>query len=688
MDSGIGNVSPIFTLPPELLEQVIILLSQDSTSGSHSISALSKTSKHFYYVIYHPAAPRTDHHLWREIFLKSFDDARSALNRHSQVFHSGDEEETEEEEFDWEEEYKARILSSRVLMSSSPSDADSSLTLKSLRTIERILETSLPFPLGTTITITFGNNQTSSSNSNSDSTTPPSQINWSEYPAFPPLVLLLASKPSHIKATYRRPSEDDEDHPLLGPYREGDGTASFDLEHGENGFHHVFESENCLWVEKQLGTNGYPLRLTRRIMGDSNIFPHLVFRPSDLDAKGDWDRSEEGRIFCKLVAFTGFLPIPKPASYDADLAAVTSEREDDSGGSGNLPETTTQQGASAFFTFPEDDDMVDPEYADADGAGGRESSLSASDAQVPDEMDDGDSSAHDATVVIAPALDDGVTRDLDADMNPADRDDSDLPHQYEPIPINPPHEPSTDDDDNDDDTESHTPPSPPPASTSPIRFPTREEQFTSARKWARRVVYDLKCLVRDRGYGPFMSLKVPNSNEGPKVGRNDVEADEDEDEDGDDDFDALIPFVHLLGPHLLGHHDLPNPSPSSQEDYDIDPCSPNSISTQLKPDWTWLAAARIVVEANLQDMLFRSNVNPNLQPPDEGGDAQNGLNQVLEQAGEALRRMEGLRMGGAPNYWNLWKGKDEGKGKSKELTEESWDWDWAGVTGIWRSVCL
>ena len=651
----------ILTLPPELLERVIILLSQDNTLGPHSISALSKTSKHFYNVIYHPVAKRTDNYLWRGIFLQSFDDPRSALNRCSQAF------DEEEDKFDWEEEYKARIFTSRVLMSSS--DADSSLTYKLLRTIERILDTSLPFPLGTTITITLTYSSSSSANPISTTTSSPSQMDWSKYPAFPPLVLLLASKPSHIKATYKRTSDDDyTEYPLLGPYRQSNDTIAFDSDHEEKGFHHIFESVNCQWVEKLLGAKGYPLRLTRRIIGDSNLFPsHFALRssPYDQSTKGDWNQSKEGKSFFKLVTFTGFLPIPKPVLYEADLAAARDGTKDNIDGNENLFGTSTQWG---FVDF-EDLDMEGNEYTNTDEAEeveGRGHTLNVSGGRDPNGMAGGSS----MNIVTG-----DITQDIGADMGPNSRNGSNLPYQYEPIPINPLHEPSLD-----EDTGSYT--SAPTSSKTPP-FPTREAQFTSARKWARRVVYDLRSLTRESGYGPFMSLKVPNSDGGTDVSWNDVETDGEV--DGDDDFDTLLPFTQLLAPH---HHNPSHPSSFSQDAYDVDPCSPNSVSPQLKPNWTWLAAARIVVEANLQDMLIHGNRDPNLLPPNEGGGSQNGSNRVLEQVGEALRRLEGLRMGGAPNYWRFWKGGDERMRKGEEVAEEDWDWDWAGVTGVWRSVRL
>lgn len=225
-------------------------------------------------------------------------------------------------------------------------------------------------------------------------------------------------------------------------------------------------------------------------------------------------------------------------------------------------------------------------------------------------------------------------------------------------------------------------------------YPTENEQCSSARCMARRTVYDLRFLRPDRLYGPFMvqssdahtnqpaedglrrSLRLARVNQEAEDEANDPDyvyngstPSSDEDEDDSPDEADIYPLVNLItADHRTGS---PSQFPSSDT---------------LKPDWTWLAGARIVVEANLQDMMASNN-------PQVDGHAVREFNALIE----SMKRMEGLRMGGAPKFWNEeWPGVDtklggggsideKGKGKSKALAdEERQGWDWAGVTGLWK----
>ena len=102
---------------------------------------------------------------------------------------------------------------------------------------------------------------------------------------------------------------------------------------------------------------GYPLRFTRRIIGDSLLTSS--FAPPRLSMKGDWDRTGEGKSFIKLATFTGFLPIPKPESYGTDLATGGDRTKGGVVRSGNMFGTTTQRG----FVDLEDLDMENNENA-------------------------------------------------------------------------------------------------------------------------------------------------------------------------------------------------------------------------------------------------------------------------------------------------------------------------------------
>jgi hypothetical protein len=274
------SLPPILSLPPELLQHIVIA----SATGSPPsiITAITRTCKSFYSLVY---SNSTDHHLWREIFLAVFDDPRPALKRLTAIH-------GEQPAFEWEEEFKSRMRAAQVVHRSNQlsratnsavhrpatrsvtaqmSLKRSSETEITLRTILSVLATSLPF-LSTT-TIAFG------SFSSSSPGTP-------KYPAFPPLVLLLSS-------------------PLYGAFNKGH-------------FLHVLQSTSSEWLQDVL-SHGFPRALTRRLLADPSLLD--VRRGNNGTAEGgvlfdipveqesrDWGMSEEARLFHKLVAYTGFIP--------------------------------------------------------------------------------------------------------------------------------------------------------------------------------------------------------------------------------------------------------------------------------------------------------------------------------------------------------------------------------------------
>jgi hypothetical protein len=189
--------------------------------------------------------------------------------------------------------------------------------------------------------------------------------------------------------------------------------------------------------------------------------------------------------------------------------------------------------------------------------------------------------------------------------------------------------------------------------------------------------------------------------EGPSRKTRRPQADDDDDESDDPDY---VP----AGTDSDSDSNTENDAESSpNDDHELFPLI-NLITSQdtdpapagtrlpspdtLVPDWTWLAGARIIVEANLRDMLRRSST------VDTGPE---GAESGMEDVANALRRMEGLRMGGAPGFWDdgwkVWdkapgyadsKVDEKGKGKAEEMHEYEEEveqgWDWAGAAGTWR----
>ena len=129
------------------------------------------------------------------------------------------------------------------------------------------------------------------------------------------------------------------------------------------------------------------------------------------------------------------------------------------------------------------------------------------------------------------------------------------------------------------------------------------------------------------------------------------DSDIDDDDDDDDDFSP----GHWQGVDL---------------DEDVFLSGSSSVAgDQLHFDWAWIAAARVVIELNLRDLLM------------------NGHRDVLR----ALLSLEGLRPCSAPGFplatpeWSAADGDGPG-GEEGRRYRDGEGWDWAGVEGQWRYV--
>ncbi|KAF5378058.1 hypothetical protein D9615_007507 [Tricholomella constricta] len=243
--------SKIFALPTELLEETLVTVAAGGFPGA--IAAFGRTCRYFHHLVYRS----TDHHLWREIFLTTFDDPRPVLRRlrdATQQGPTGNWSCDVDIAVDWAEEFMARmdaarmfrkhrdLMPERIDMFSVAQETDEipfTLT-KSLETILHVLETMSPFP-----------------DHNTES--------MCKLPKFPPIMWL----------------------------------------HPETPFPPGFTSRSAAWVGEVL-QHGHPPALIKRYL----LLGHQPSEP--LKAAGDtyWEISEEGRLFHKLVLHTGFIPAP------------------------------------------------------------------------------------------------------------------------------------------------------------------------------------------------------------------------------------------------------------------------------------------------------------------------------------------------------------------------------------------
>ncbi|KAI3609799.1 hypothetical protein WG66_007627 [Moniliophthora roreri] len=170
--------------------------------------------------------------------------------------------------------------------------------------------------------------------------------------------------------------------------------------------------------------------------------------------------------------------------------------------------------------------------------------------------------------------------------------------------------------------------------------PSAAKQRSLARVLARHRVYNLRYLSADRCWGP-LEVQVPPELDVP---------------------------IYPAQPHLL------------------------------RPDYAFLSAARMVVEENLRERYGHKFDHEPLWPWFTSMEALDSTRVILERA----RNLDGLRMGGAPGFWNAdgvksehgWvkpepvpEGEEEENqpkvnGCSKEQGEVD-GWDWAGAAGKW-----
>ena len=97
------------------------------------------------------------------------------------------------------------------------------------------------------------------------------------------------------------------------------------------------------------------------------------------------------------------------------------------------------------------------------------------------------------------------------------------------------------------------------------------------------------------------------------------------------------------------------------------PCITGAGDQALDFDWAWIAAARLVIELNLRDLLRRNRHQGVLR---------------------ALLSLEGLRPCSAPGFPASVpeRGIDLGEGEGGRTFKDGEGWDWAGVEGQWRCV--
>ncbi|KAI0667160.1 hypothetical protein C8Q78DRAFT_1054166 [Trametes maxima] len=168
--------------------------------------------------------------------------------------------------------------------------------------------------------------------------------------------------------------------------------------------------------------------------------------------------------------------------------------------------------------------------------------------------------------------------------------------------------------------------------------------------YARRRVFNLRYLSRRRHWGPY--LPIDSEDRAPAAGLASSDDDGNNGSDDDSDDPDWVP---------PGHRDASRTVHARS-------------SEQLVPDWSWLAAARVVLECTLRKHETTENVRRL--------EAWDNLREGTWLLPEKVRSSEGGAEDGGVH--------SPGSAQSGEQTDEDkkFERDWAGVEGIWRRfVC-
>lgn len=182
---------------------------------------------------------------------------------------------------------------------------------------------------------------------------------------------------------------------------------------------------------------------------------------------------------------------------------------------------------------------------------------------------------------------------------------------------------------------------------------SRDDQRTFSRYRAREVVYNMAYLDARRHWGPYLLVEqddksVSTDTKTGPPGSNDYRF-EDEETEASGEY---MPFAGTPQLNITDTKEAPDASQAAADMLQYN--SPVPTPKQISPDWAWLAAARIVLQANMED--------PRMDRLDE------------------FLRLDRWREQG-------WTRPDDNVRELSLGCEVGAAWDWAGVEGVWRYVC-
>ena len=598
----------LHSLPPELVEEVLII--STLLNDTYAAANLAQTCRHFRALVYH----QFHKYLWREMFLVVFDNPCPAhkVRTHGRAprfsldpSSKGKGKSNTVDDYPWEDEYKRRIWTESFILRRTrpPLDPPASRdTSIELPSTDAELYTVLQTLLHVIST------------------------------AAPLPYDALARMESH-----RHPCSPSHPHPIFAPL--------FVAAHARPTV--VLGSRNTTWLARVLA-HGLPRALMARL---------TVFNEN---GKVDVQKSpvKWDGLLAKLVAQIGLMTPITSSSIACPL---------------DLPPHTVV--VIPHTTMPVDDD---------DGAAGGVANTSTTTAREEVEGEDGDG-------------DERVTRDFrnrvpdGHDLSSGDNDSD-----FEPYDESASESDEGSESDIDGDEVLGT-------TATPATTPNDD-----VRRLARIRVYNMAYLHPSRVFGPFLPLDKPRAPSSPSTSKPDSHMDPftEAGEDEDDVWSRSISVppvppiprtnrLNLVNSVIFSSYFDDDEDDETAEDNDDDgssssggPSTPTSVhlplavaasssasstlrtyarditGNQLRFDWAWIAAARLVIELNLRDLLM-------------------GRHQGVLRA---LLSLEGLRSCSAPSSPPCAPPEAEGEGEDGRVFKDGEGWDWAGVEGQWRCV--
>ncbi|KAG8215867.1 hypothetical protein J3R82DRAFT_7824 [Butyriboletus roseoflavus] len=291
--TGMTSPSALLTLPSELIQAVLIC-----SCSPRTVASVAQTCRALHTLIY--ASP--DSHLWRELFLTIWDDPRPALEHRSLV-----DPRIDPAGWDWATEYRRRVSADRWLKAwrrdicltdaETPAERDAGTdteryitALSALSAVLNTLLTLRPFPASPLIALA--------------DLTPASAISlcptgnvgsgvgdrerMTSAPPLPPLLIVLVSG---ISAFQESRSGVRVGRMVYGPHASRAATAEL----------------------APIPTPSLPPQLVRTLLASRAVAvrglpAHVPF----LSTADDWGNDPLGEVFHRIICITGFVPIPPP----------------------------------------------------------------------------------------------------------------------------------------------------------------------------------------------------------------------------------------------------------------------------------------------------------------------------------------------------------------------------------------